>query len=365
MWQKIITSMNIAFVTPSLAFGGRERVLSKLINYFSEKEGINVYVILYSKKRTISFPINSNVNIIMPDFNSSSNDIIYAAESLFYIRHKVKKCKIDILVSFEEIWNRFALLATVGLKLRRIVSNRNNPYRDYGFFDRKLAQWLYPKVDVLIAQTNIAKEVYEKRYKLKKCVVIGNPIDEISADFDSLQRENIVVCVSRLMKSKNHDRLIKIFSETNHVGWKLVIVGGDFGNLDIRGKLKKQIEHLHLEDQVILAGAQKDVNSFLLRSKIFAFTSEFEGFPNVIGEAMAAHIPVISYDCMAGSRDMIDDGVNGYLVPLHDDALFVERLNELMENEIKRQKMGEAAGLKIKQFEANVICEKFYDVIMK
>ena len=298
-----------------------------------------------------------------PNFSFGKNELLYAIKSLLYIRKTVKENHIDTIVSFEEKWNRFALLALVGLKVRRVISNRNNPYRDYGFVDRKLAQWLYPHANVLVAQTKIAKDAYEKRYRLKKCVVIGNPIDQIDVNVDDNERENIVICVARLMKSKNHDRLINIFSKTKNEGWKLVLVGGAFGKEDLSIKLKKQISELGLDDKVILAGASKDVNSYLLKSKIFAFTSDHEGFPNSIGEAMAAGLPVVSYDCVAGPSDMIDDGISGYLIPVFDDDLFVKRLDYLMTHECERQEMGKAAVEKIKQFDSDLICDKFYSVI--
>ena len=354
--------MNVAFITPSLGFGGRERVLSKLINYCHDK-GDAVHVIMYAKERAVSFPIDKEVIMHEPNFSFGKNELLYAIKSLLYIRKTVKENHIDTIVSFEEKWNRFALLAVVGLKLRRVISNRNGPYRSYGFVDSKLAKWLYPQADVLIAQTKIAKEVYEKRYRLKKCVVIGNPIDQIDVNVDDNDRENIVVCVARLMKSKNHDRLINIFSKTKNEGWKLVLVGGAFGKEDLSIKLKKQVIELGLEDKVILAGASNNVNSFLLKSKIFAFTSDHEGFPNSIGEAMAAGLPVVSYDCIAGPSDMIDDGINGYLVPVFDDDLFVKRLDYLMTHEGERREMGKAAKEKIKQFDTEQICSKFYNII--
>lgn len=354
--------MKIAFITPSLTFGGRERVLSKLINYSHDK-GDDVHVIMYAKERIVSFPINEEVVMHEPKFSAGKNELLYAIKSLLYIRKTVKEYHIDTIVSFEEKWNRFALLALVGLNVRRVISNRNNPHRYYGFVDAKLAQWLYPKADVLVAQTKIAKEVYEKRYRLKKCVVIGNPIDQLDVDVNTRERENIVVCVARLMKSKNHDRLVNIFSKTQNDGWKLVLVGGAFGKEDLSISLRKQIAELGLEDRVILAGASKDVNTYLLKSKIFAFTSDHEGFPNSIGEAMAAGLPVVSYDCIAGPSDMIDDGISGFLVPVFDDNMFVERLNYLMSHENERREMGKAAVEKIKQFDTAQICNTFYNVI--
>lgn len=354
--------MNIAFITPSLGFGGRERVLSKLINYCHDK-GDPVHVIMYAKERVVSFPIDGEVTMHEPNFSFGKNELLYAIKSLLYIRKTVKENHIDTIVSFEEKWNRFALLAVVGLKIRRVISNRNGPYRSYGFVDSKLAKWLYPQADVLVAQTKIAKDVYEKRYRLKKCVVIGNPIDQLNVNVDDNERENIVICVARLMKSKNHDRLVNIFSKTKNGGWKLVLVGGAFGKEDLSIKLKQQVAELGLEDKVVLAGASNDVNSYLLKSKIFAFTSDHEGFPNSIGEAMAAGLPVVSYDCVAGPSDMIDDGISGYLVPVFDDDLFVKRLDYLMTHECERREMGKAAVEKIKQFDSELICDKFYSVI--
>ena len=104
---------------------------------------------------------------------------------------------------------------------------------------------------------------------------------------------------------------------------------------------------------------------FLLKSKIFVFASEKEGFPNVIGEALAAGLPVISYDCIAGPSEMIEDGKNGYLIPLYDDSLFKERLEYLMENEGVRSKMSEEALASIDKFAEKKICEQFYNNIIK
>lgn len=354
----------IAFVTPSLNFGGRERVLTLLINYFVEKGEVEVHVILYGKNREIFFDLDKGATIHKPDFEFKKySETFSTIKTLLFLRKSIKRLNIDIVVSFEEIWNRFVLLSALGLNIKKIISNRNNPYSDYGFIDRNLAKFLYPQADVLIAQTQIAKEVYEKRYKLKQCVVIGNPIVMLNYD-NSIMRENIILSVGRLMTSKNHDKLIQIFAKIKHKDWKLIIVGGDFAKQNNYEKLKQLIIELKLEGKVILAGAQKDVNSYLLKSKIFVFASEKEGFPNVIGEAMAAGLPVISYDCIAGPSDMIDDGDNGYLIPLFNDELFAEKLQLLVDSVETRERLSENALKRIALFESNVICKRFYDLII-
>ena len=85
-------------------------------------------------------------------------------------------------------------------------------------------------------------------------------------------------------------------------------------------------------EKIILAGTQKDVESYLLRSRIFAFTSSSEGFPNVVGEAMSAGLPVVAYDCVAGPSDMVVNDRNGYLIPLFDKGAFGVKLKYLMDN---------------------------------
>ena len=105
------------------------------------------------------------------------------------------------------------------------------------------------------------------------------------------------------------------------------------------------------------------MDTYYQRAKIFAFTSGSEGFPNVIGEAMSAGIPVVAYDCVAGPAEMIEDGKNGYLVPLFDKQLFAEKLGFLIQNEGKRAAMGIQSRIKIGQFFRKEIAEKFYQYI--
>lgn len=355
----------IAFVTPSLALGGRERVLSLIINHFIEKGEVEVHLILYGKSREVKFQLNNGIIIHKPNFDySAHSSFISLLKTLYFVRTTVKRLGIDIMVSFEEIWNRFALLATVGIGIRKVISNRNNPYRQYGMIDNILAKLLYPTVDILIAQTQIAKNVYTKKYTLKKCVVIGNPIESVE-NVNDTYREKIIITVGRLMASKNHLRLLSIFSKINRSDWRLMIVGGDFADHDIKSKLKKKILEYGLEGRVILTGSVTNINELLLKSSIFAFASSKEGFPNAVGEAMAAGVPVISYDCVAGPSEMIVDGVNGFLIPMFDDERFVDKLNFLIKNDAVRTMMGKNAMGSIKKFGSEKICEEFYNIILK
>lgn len=170
--------------------------------------------------------------------------------------------------------------------------------------------------------------------------------------------------VGRLIESKHHDRLIKIFKDASLPGWKLVIVGGNALKQKGSASLNKLIKELGMEDKVELKGAVSDVEPYYNKSKIFALTSSSEGFPNVIGEAMSAGLPVIAYDCVAGPSDLIDEENTGFLIPLFNDKKYMEKMKLLVNNVDLRVKMGRSGREKINEYDINIIGEKFYSFIL-
>ncbi len=227
----------------------------------------------------------------------------------------------------------------------------------------KLRKILYPRAKGVIVQTNVAKEIYKKILPKANIHVIGNPIRSIPVDH-TIKKENIVLSVGRLISSKHHDELIKLFVKINAPGWKLFIVGGDAQKQKNFDKLNVLINELNAKDKVVLTELRKDVDNFYKKSKIFAFTSSSEGFPNVIGEAMSAGLPVVAFDCVAGPSEMIEDGKTGYLVSLFDYDTFEKRLGDLTLDEALQKEFGKKGQQKIKEFSVNKISEKFYQTIL-
>ena len=127
--------------------------------------------------------------------------------------------------------------------------------------------------------------------------------------------------------------------------------------------LKKLALDCGLADRVVFAGKQHDVEKYYLNSKIFAFTSSSEGFPNAIGEAMAAGLPVVAYDCIAGPSEMIADQESGFLIPLFNDDMFKSKLELLMDNTELREELGQKGMANIKKFNIQFIGEQFYQFI--
>lgn len=356
--------IKICLVIPSLQAGGMERVMAELALFFSKREGIKVELILYGKTREVFFPVPDNISVHKPKFSFTDyRRIISTFKTLVFLRKKVKSIDPDVVLSFGEYWNSFVLLALFGLKYPVYVSDRCKPTKSLGKFHDLLRKWLYPKAAGIIAQTSKAKEVYEQQKLNENIKVIGNPIYDVCTNGEPYEKENIILTVGRLIKTKHHDRLVKIFKNISASGWKLVIVGGDALKQPGMKRLKKLIEKLDMEDDVELPGMVTNVESYYRRSKIFALTSSSEGFPNVIGEAMSAELPVISYDCVAGPSDMIDDGENGFLIPLYKDNLFAEKLEKLIKNDDLRARMGNKSREKIQNFSIENIGRKYFEFI--
>jgi glycosyltransferase involved in cell wall biosynthesis len=354
----------ICLVIPGLNAGGMERVMSELAKYFAQKESIDLHLVLYGKNPSVFYSLHENISIYKPSFVFNNRyRFWFTIKTIGFLRKQIKQIHPDTILSFGEYWNSFVLLALFGLKFPVFISDRCQPDKQYSQFHAFLRKWLYPKAAGIIAQTNVARDIYYKNFRNPHIEVIGNPIRKIE-EAPVGEKENIILSAGRLINSKHHDRLIRIFSKLRAPGWKLIIIGGNAlkqNNLELLNKLLKD---LGLTDRVMLTGELPDIDDYYQKSKIFAFTSSSEGFPNVVGEALSARLPVVSYDCVAGPSEMITNGENGFLVPVFDDALFQEKLQLLIDNENLRQQMAEKAPESIKRFSIETIGEQFLNFIL-
>jgi GalNAc-alpha-(1->4)-GalNAc-alpha-(1->3)-diNAcBac-PP-undecaprenol alpha-1,4-N-acetyl-D-galactosaminyltransferase len=355
----------ICLVIHSLQAGGMERVMTELANHFAKKDAVKLHLILYGINRDIFYPFPGDIIIYRPSFTfDDSRRLLSTLKTLYYLRKKIKEIKPDAVLSFGEYWNNFVLMATLGLRYPVFVSDRSQPDKSLGRLQDKLRNWLYPFAKGVIAQTEKAKQIYASMYNHRNVVVIGNPVRGINNKGEAVAKENIVLMVGRLIKTKHQDKLIELFVKINQPGWKLVIVGYDHLKQNNMERLQGIVKELNAADKVVLTGKQSNVESYYLKSKIFAFTSSSEGFPNVIGEAMSAGLPVVAFDCVAGPSEMITDNENGFLIPLFDYDLFQQKLSLLMNDDTLRESMGANAKESIQHFDVEKIGNQFYNFIL-
>ena len=353
----------IAFLIPSLQPGGMERVLSEIIEFCSRKPEVELHLVLFGIKREIFYEIPKSILIYKPDFEfDNTKRSWHTLKTIYFIRKTIKKINPNTILSYGELWNNLVLLALLNTPYSVFVSDRCQPNKSIGKLHDFLRKKLYKNATGIIAQTSIAKSIYQNGIvKSTNIKVIGNPIAQ--QELVTTPREKIVLSVGRLIETKHHDELIKLFVKLNKPDWKLIIVGGDALKQNNSKVLNDLIKSLNAQGRVILAGNQKDVTSYYKKSSIFAFTSSSEGFPNVVGEALSFGLPVIAFDCTAGPSDMIDERKNGNLIELFDYEQFAKKLELLMNDEALRLKMGAFSPRSIKKFEKNVIGEDYFKFI--
>ena len=356
--------MNLCLVIPSLQAGGMERVMSILADEFARKDKVKIHLVLYGKRQTIFYPLAQNIQIHRPSFVFNNTfRLWFTLKTICYMRKEIKRINPDTILSFGEYWNSFVLFSLFGLKYPVFISDRCQPDKKFGRLHSILRKGLYPRASGIISQTNIAREIFHKQKLNNNINVIGNPVRPSNVDLKPIEKENIILSVGRLISSKHHDELIKVFSRIDNSDWKLIIVGDDALKQNNREKLQALIKHLNMEDRVILCGTVSNVEDYYHKSKIFAFTSSSEGFPNVISEAQVAGLPVVAFDCIAGPADLISDGENGYLVPLFDYKLFSKRLQELISDTSLRTELGNRAKQSVKKFAAQSVANEYFKMI--
>jgi GalNAc-alpha-(1->4)-GalNAc-alpha-(1->3)-diNAcBac-PP-undecaprenol alpha-1,4-N-acetyl-D-galactosaminyltransferase len=346
--------MKICLTNATLHCGGAERAISELANYLAAK-GYDVTIFLLFKKE-IFYSIDKRVKIVEPDFSrDNTNKYLYGIKTIGYIRRKMKKIDPDVILNF--IFPSFFLLCTVGLRYPIYISIRNNPANKIKIDPVWFRRLTYKRAKGIIAQTNYAAKVIYEQVKHSNIKVIPNYVRAVERK--NIVAQNIIITVGRLVANKGHEDLLEIFAAVKNENWQLFFAGDG----PLRDSLQQKANDLGVENKTVFAGFQADIDTVLQQAKVFAFCSYSEGFPNALLEAMATPLACISYDCNAGPADVIDNGVNGFLIPVGDKNLFANKLQQLMDDENLRSSFIAEATETIKAFHPDKLAQTYLDFI--
>jgi len=348
--------MNIVLVIPSLRQGGAERVMSELANHWTSK-GHNVSLIVWGNEDFFYF-IHPDVSLYRLNFVNRSLLSNIAQEVMICIKTRslLRMIRPEFVLSFITVSNAITIIAAFATGLRVYVSDRFNPNKRIAFEKSLLRRCTYKWAAGVIAQTDLAK------YRLKQITgnqnveTIPNPVRSIVFT-EEAQKERIIINVGRLMPEKGQHYLLNVFAKLNAPGWRLVILGD--GRL--RPLLESEVARLGIVNHVSMPGAVKDVETWLARSSIFVFSSVSEGFPNALAEAMVSGLPCVSFDCDTGPRDLIEDGKNGYLIPVGDTDGMADRIQYLIDNPGERERLGQEAKLLGVKLNKDTIINKYLE----
>ncbi len=352
--------MKILFYISSLNKGGAERVISNLASLFSKKD----YEVLFvtSTKSDNEYTLGENVKRI-----AISNEYIksYLKRNIFNcrkLRKIMKEFKPDVAISFLAEPCYRLMLSSFGLKIKRILSVRGNPEKEErrNFISKLLTKMLYRRADYIVFQTKQQMEHFDKRIQ-KKGVIIQNPVLSTfyNVDMSNAQEKDIVSC-GRLNIAKNFPLLIKAFYLIhNKVNENLYI----YGEGALRDELQALIDSLGLQERVFLPGIIDDVPQTIKHAKLFVMSSDYEGLPNALMEAMVLGLPCISTDCkVGGPKDLLSDEC-GVLVPTNNVEMLSAAMLDLLQNKAKRELYGKNAKIKALNYHPDLIFKKWEELI--
>lgn len=352
--------MKILFVIPTLGTGGAERVASILANHFCEKNEVKFF--LMENSEVERYPIDNKVVIYEAGIRVKRGNkikvIVNFVLSFLYqkrlLQNKIYDYHPDILISFLPKADMLAF--SVNGNHKWIASERNDPTRR-SWPERKVLNLVYKKTDVMVCQTrNVA--CYYKEKNVKNTCVIGNPLlSENSLTVES--RENYVVAVGRLDKQKNYSMLIKAFAaakKNKEIKEKLYIIG----NGPQQKELQNLIYSLKMEKDILLLGRKSNVRDYLIKARAFILSSDYEGLPNAMLEAMDAGLPIISTDFFTGAAKEFVNEENGYIVPVGDGQAMKHAIENLLSKEKSQlEQMGKISKQRVKKLDAEKISKQW------
>ena len=368
----------IVICTPAIySAGGVERVVSVKANYYAERFGYDVTIILTEGKgRDCFFTISDHVNIINYELNFETlwslpfwkKVLVYLQKQRVYKR-KLKEDLLRIQPDFTISTLRREINFITGindgsLKIGELHVNRAN-YRSFDKNHSNALKYLFArfwmnnllgklrKLDKMVVLTDNALLDWPE---LNNVIKIPDPLP-FRLDTKSCLSQNRIISIGRYAYDKGNDLLLQAWAivQTKCSDWTLDVYGnGDrtpYHNQML--KLGINLSHCHL------FGPTSDVKHEYLNSSVFVLPSRFEGLGLVLIEAMACGVPIVSFDCENGPRSIITDGVDGFLISPFDVDAFAEKVILLMKDENLRREMGENARRSAAKYDIDIVGQQW------
>ncbi len=347
--------MRIMLAVSSMVAGGAERVAATLVNHWSAG-GHRVALLTVASTDLDFYALDQRVTRIALDLNRSSRNwrdfLLDNFKRLRKLRSAILDFEPDVILSFLDTTNVRMLLASIGTGVPVIVEEHTDPTQSStGSIVKLLRRLLYKRARaVVVLHPGIAQ--WASGFVRGEAIhVIPNPISLQFHQNGRVERAkggHSVIAIGRLEPVKGFDMLIKAFAQSakQHPDWTLKIVGDG----SRRDQLQALATTLQISDRVIWEGSVKEPEKELHRSDLFVLSSRYEGFPMALLEAMACGLPVVSFDCPSGPREIIHDGEDGLLVPPNEIDALATAISRLMSSEDERKRLGRRAADVVNRF---------------
>lgn len=347
--------MKILFVSYSLCNGGAERVLASLANQFVNM-GVETEVLLYQRNEG-EYYLDEKVQIIEMGNEAyhGKNVVARSLNRIKFIRKILKTEQPDVVIPFLDVMVTESKIGAIFLNTKVVATVRNSPFQTpetaVGRFFRNI---IFEFCDGVFVQ-NIAQKGYFSKNIQKKTFVVANPVSNnliCSEKQYSADVKSFVTC-GRLHSQKNHKMLVNAFSKflKKHPDCILKI----YGVGPVKKELEEHIVELGLSNNVFCMGRTENVQAVLEQSDCFVLSSDFEGMPNALMEAMAVGVPCISTDCPTGPSDLIENYRSGLLTEVNNADKMADALCYMAEHPDDAIAMGQNA----KKYISENYSEKF------
>lgn len=329
----------ILFLTSTLGYGGATKIMVKIANYMSR---FHETMILCYGDKTVFYDIDEKVNVLWCAKTRCKVRKLRVIAQMLLVRKALHRLNPDLVVAFGNTEKLFAIVSSVGRRTKAVISERQDPY-NYVPGKKNHMHMRYRLADGCVFQTDGAAKYFPKSVQ-DKSIVIPNFIEihETKPEDNNIKNKLIAYSARFELRQKRQDIMVEAFSLVHkiHPEYKLCF----YGDGPDQEKVREQVNKLGLSSFVVFAGQTKNIIENLKKSEIFVLTSDYEGIPNALMEAMAVGLPVVSTDCSpGGARLLIKDGENGLLVPTGDPVSISDAICRFIENPEFARQCGENA----------------------
>ncbi len=353
--------MKIVFLSYLHGFGGAEKQNIMLANAMAEF-GHDVTLVSISVDNNC-YELDERVQyIFLPDRKTNAQRIVTRFKD---IKKMLKELRPDVTVNF---WFQSAYMTAIMSKSitgKVIYSERGDPgNKEYSGALGLIRKVTLSRIDGFVFQSQGAQRYFDKKVQIRS-TVIPNPVFVKTEDYPELRkRRKAIVTVGRLHPQKNQKLLIDAFALiADHIPEYTLEIYGDG---ELKDELQKQIDDYRLSDRIILKGTSKQIHNLIYNSALFILSSDYEGMPNILLEAMALGIPSISTDCRPGGvREIIDDRVNGIITPIGDKNKLAEAMVMLLQHPEIADMIAKNAKQAMEKFTPTVIYFKWEEYFQK
>lgn len=359
--------MRIALVISELGAGGAQRVISLLAGALASR-GHEVWLITLAARDDDFFVVDPRVQRVALGLTADSGTVVQALRANVQrwraLRGAISRVAPHVVLSFVTRMNVLAILACVGLPPRVVVSERIDPTRhSEGQLWDALRGLTYRHADAVVVQTEgIARWFRSRLRRHARVIVIPNPVmPAIETKLAALPPQPFILGAGRLVHQKGFDLLIRAFGliAAGTPQLRLVIAG----NGPEEPQLRQLVADLGLASRVLFLGAVENLPAVMRSAEAFVLSSRYEGFPNVLLEALASGLPIVSTDCPSGPREILHDGEFGLLVPCEDPQALADALRGVATDAGLRQRLSQAGSIATAAYEMNRVTTSWEAVL--